>query len=141
MSNESRYRQYDLRRLPKEKRTRRIWGAASYIGGRVVGDQSDNLYRCWNCGFVCNSDRDKTGDGVGYKVTDEVDQPVALNLGGSAHEFPNSDNTRDVKLCFDTIHDIHLVALDSAGDLQTVVHNNTQVVTSGCPLCGSRNYK
>jgi len=139
--NESRYRQYDTRRLPREKRIIRIFGAVSYVSGRPVKDQSNKMYRCWNCGFICNTDRDKIGDGVGYVVKDEADKPAVLNLGAASHEFPNSDNSRDVKLCLDTIHDFHLVALDSVGDLVTVMHGFSSNIRSGCPMCGCKQYK
>ena len=71
--NESRYVRYDKRRLPRQKRTIPIFGAASYVDGRVVKDQSNVFYRCWNCGFPCRTDRDKLGDGEGFVVKDHAD--------------------------------------------------------------------
>jgi alpha-D-ribose 1-methylphosphonate 5-phosphate C-P lyase len=57
--NESRTKRYRPGRLPRQKRTLSIFGAASYVDGRVVKDQSDKIYRCWNCGFICNEQHQK----------------------------------------------------------------------------------
>lgn len=177
--SESRVRKYDRRRLPREKRAISIFGATAYIEGRVVKDQSNKFYRCWNCGFLCNTDRNKLGDGVGYHITDEVDSPAVLNKGAGDYEFPREvwreqtesltadDGTTiltdplgfeifldtgfqqplppssswDVALSLERIDTPHLVKLDSQGDPVTVMHNHTTVVTSGCPMCGNKNYK
>jgi hypothetical protein len=139
--NQSRYTRYDKRRLPVQKRTIPIFGAASYIDGRVVKDQSDTFFRCWNCGFICRTDRDKLGNGVGYVVKDQADVPSYLNLGASAFEFPGSDNGRDVRLAVEDGATMNLMQLDSDGNPVTVMHNFYSKVTSGCPFCGTRQYK
>ena len=41
------------RKLPKRSRTRPIRGK---------GDDEGKYFRCWNCGFICNKDRDELGD-------------------------------------------------------------------------------
>jgi hypothetical protein len=139
--NESRIRRYDRRRIPREKRTLRIWGAVAYIDGQPVKDQSNNLYHCWNCGFVCNTDRDQIGDGVGYTVIDQPDLPDVLNLGASANEFPQSNGQQDNTISVELINTPHLLGLGSDGTPLEIIHNNTSLITSGCPFCGCKQYK
>jgi hypothetical protein len=71
------------------KRTRAVYG---------TDDHANRYFRCQNCGFICDSKRDKTGDGVGYTVVQE-------------------------------------------NDAYTEELNYTQLVNSGCPFCGCKNYK
>ena len=139
--NESRYVRYDKRGLPVQKRTIPIFGAASYVDGRVVKDQSGIFFRCWNCGFICRTDRDKLGDGEGFVINDQVDVPAVLNLGASSYEFPGTDNTRDVKMAVEDNVTVNLMELDNEGNPKTVMHNFFTKVTSGCPCCGCKAYR
>ena len=136
---DSRLIKYDKRRLPTQKRTISIFGAMSYIDGRSVKDQSGKLFRCWNCGFVCNTDRDKLGDGEGFYITDKVDDYLGAD---TAYQYPCSDAPkRSALINVTTVSTIRLMQLDTNGDPIPVMHSQTQVVTSGCPMCGNRNYK
>lgn len=141
--SESRSRKYNKGRLPREKRTISIFGATSYIDGQVVKDQSGRFYKCWNCGFVCNTDRDKLGDGEGFYVTDVPDYPFVYNQGASSYEHPCDPNTArwDTTISVDTITTPHMMKLDSQGNPVTVIHNNISIITSGCPHCGCKNYR
>ena len=139
--SESRTKHFDKRRLPRQKRTISVFGAVSYDqSGRAVKDQSDKLFRCWNCGFLCNTDRDKLGDGVGYTIKDQPDI-LPLSLGSGAFQYPGSNAQWDVTLSLEDMHTVHLMQLDSDGNPMTVMHNFSQVVFAGCPLCGCMNYK
>jgi hypothetical protein len=157
---ESRYIRYDKRRLPRQKRTIPIHGAVSYVDGRPVKDQSNVFFRCWNCGFICRTDRDKLGDGEGFVIEDQADvltgsqtvitggtaatnteQFSVLNMGASAYEFPQGNALQDVSCSLEDNKTIHLMQLDSEGNPFTVMHNFSTKVTSGCPFCGCRQYK
>ena len=139
--SDSRVRKYDKRRLPRQKRTISIFGAEGYIDGRVAKDQTNIFFRCWNCGFICRTDRDQLGDGEGFYISDDVDKPIVQNKGAGANEFPMSNLQWDVQISIDVLTTPHLSKLDSQGQPMEVMHNNTSMVTSGCPLCGCRNYK
>ena len=121
--NDSRFIKYDRRKIPGVKRT---------IPRNWTGDQAGKFFRCWNCGFTCNADRDQVGDGVGYQVNDTF-QPVTLNLFDG--------NTRAHTLSISTIRDISLIEKDSDGNPKVFKHNFTTQVVSGCPFCGCRNYR
>jgi hypothetical protein len=138
---ESRVRKYDKRRLPRERRSISIFGATAYIDGKISKDQSGKFYRCWNCGFVCNTDRDKLGDGVGFYITDEPDL-YSNNQGSVAFQYPCSNASQEsATICVTKPSTVRLIQLDSNGDLMEAIHNNVSVITSGCPSCGCKNYK
>ena len=95
--NESRYNRTKETKLPRQKRVKLLHGA---------GDDHGKYYRCWNCGFTCNADRDAFGgdSNIGYlEYTATADGPtVAENLLNPI-DYPD--------------------------------------VSSGCPLCGTKNWK
>ena len=138
---ESRYRKYYPRRLPKEKRQIPIFGSTAYISGQVAEDQSNKFYRCWNCGFLCNTSKDKLGDGVGYYVTD-APETYYNNNGSAAFQYPCSNASLNAAMIMvTTVSTPRLIKLDNVGNPLTVKHNNYEVITSGCPACGCRAYK
>lgn len=67
--SKNRYGDYQNSRLPKDKRTIRLRGSL---------DDDGRYFRCWNCGFICDSQRDvlvQNFGGVGtstYVDTDGV---------------------------------------------------------------------
>ena len=136
-------RHYQKGRLPHQKRTIRVRGQVSYNNGRPVKDQSDSLFRCWNCGFLCNEQAMssvKTGDGVGYHLVEEV-QPYTLTIGSGPNQFPGTSGTQDVHIIARTISTPMLMQLDAVGDYMAVEHVIRSEVKSGCPFCGSKNYR
>lgn len=54
MSDSSRYAHYIQRRLRRDKRTLSLYGEK---------DDGGKYYRCWNCGFICNIERDQLAQG------------------------------------------------------------------------------
>lgn len=105
MDNNSRHVRYSQRHIRCEKRTLPMYGE---------GDDRGKYYRCWNCGFICNIDRDAIGDGDGRSYTEfGVNTPplYPVNDGGP----PLSCNGVDV--------DVILVS------------DGYQVGGTGCPLC------
>ena len=53
-----------MKRLRKEKRT---------IPIRGIWEDKGKYFRCWNCGFVCDSQRDSLGDHGGVTTGTYVD--------------------------------------------------------------------
>jgi len=111
----SRHVRYSQRRIRGEKRTIPMYGE---------GDDAGKYFRCWNCGFICNIDRDALGDGDGraytefgitteplYPVDDDGGPPYAAVLKG--------------------INEYHTVGL----------HDGYQVGGTGCPLCHTLNWR
>jgi len=119
---ESRYIKYDRRGALSHKRSIPVPGA---------DEQAGKFFRCWNCGYTCNTDRDKLGDGVGYHATDQI-------LGDV---FANGRTSKDNTLSISLTTDVSIIEVDSNSDPKVFKTNFSQITFSGCPLCGSRNYK
>ena len=120
---DTRFIHYDRRRLPRRKHTiPRDW----------TETQDGKFFRCWNCGFTCNIDVNKLGDGVGYRVYDDI-LTVDLDLF--------SGNTMACTLSISTNNDISLIEADSTGGPKIFHREFKTTVTSGCPFCGTRAFK
>jgi hypothetical protein len=119
----SRYIKYDRRQLPcRKKAIPRNW----------ADTQDGKFYRCWNCGFTCNTDRDKLGSGDGYVTTDAI---LATDL------VLFSGNLKANTLSVSMTTDLSLVEVDSNGDAKIFKRNFCTTITAGCPFCGCKAYK
>jgi len=126
MSDASRHGHYVQRRLPHDKRTLALYGEK---------DDTGKYYRCWNCGFICNVDRDSldTGEfgGSGVTVLDFAEINIGPQLG---------DDATSLLLVWED----SFVMLKIGQDDESVVnyrHNQYPYVIGGCPLCGCKNYR
>jgi hypothetical protein len=102
----------------------------------VRGSEEDNgvYFRCWNCGFICDSTRDRLGDGGGITVKDAPEY------------WSEYDSTQDGLSITPGIrmHNFMAVTLENGpldDPITTYRHNKYPVVNSGCPFCGCRNYR
>lgn len=78
MSSLSKYRHYSHKRLPREKRTLPLYGEK---------DDTGKLFRCWNCGAICNIERERltTGEyGLGGVVP-----TTYTDVDGKTKYYPN----------------------------------------------------
>ena len=96
--NQTRYQRRTYEHLPKMKHPHQIWGADDLSGRR---------WKCWVCGFVADSERDKIGDGAGFFSTDSVDP--GIYQGGTGDK-------RDVTLSVDDNHTIYLAQIGPEGN-------------------------
>ena len=122
------------RRLPKESKT------IPLKGNKVRGNGEDfgKYYRCWNCDFVCNVERDSLGD--------------SQSRGGDNHEryhiptygLQDQDtNLSRYSVLGGDINNFH-VALENGSDgnpKEIHGHDYESVITGGCPCCGSMNWR
>ncbi len=120
------------RRLPKESKT------IPLKGNKVRGNGEDfgKYYRCWNCDFVCNVERDSLGD--------------SQSRGGDNHDdyhtptygLQEQDNLSHLSVLSGDINGFH-VALEngSDGNPKVIRHDHESVITGGCPCCGSMNWR
>jgi len=121
--SQSRYIKYDRKTLPPGRPSRPIFGADS---------QENTFFRCRQCGFICKVGRDSTGNGIGYHAVDSILVTDLVNFSGNVME--NSLSIR-------TIRDLRLIEVNANGDPKVFKTNFTQVVRSGCPQCGSLNWR
>ena len=136
----------DSRRIPVRSRD-------NVTESNGIDDRGDTgkLFRCWNCGFPCNSDR----DGLGDKDSKAAVSPQIYDQKYSSDNDNTTDgSTRQIgspihgdnngvpllrMLVVRTGHVIH--KKDAAGDNVAIAHNWEPNVTGGCPFCGSRNWR
>lgn len=96
-------------------------------------EDAGKYYHCQHCGFICNIDRDDLGgsadrDGLSYENYSDILYESPLGNGSA---ILGSDIEH-----FQTILEV------GADGLPKVVEENWRaVVVSGCPLCGSRNWR
>lgn len=107
------------------KDSRRI----AVFGDSIRGDGLDagKWYRCWNCGFMCNSDRNALGDS-------QARDGIVLKDYAQVRD----DHRGDLILGKGLI----ISENDSEGNPKTV--KNALMVSEssyGCPLCGTLNWR
>ena len=119
---------YTKKHRPKESRTIPLPS-----GNKIQGNGLDykKLYRCWHCGWVCRTDRDSLGGSRSssgtahddYNVPSAAEDSNLLVLGGKQDSF--------------------CVVLENGADgsPKEIRHSFESVISSGCPLCGCRNWK
>ncbi len=120
MSNVSKYAQISVKRLPRQKQTLPLWGA---------NEDTGKYFRCWNCGFICNRERDQVGLGSGVNVLD----------------FPgyNPDLQTGTEQGIAILEDNHVCMRNGPDNLPDSVqrHDHYPDVVAGCPFCGTKNWK
>ena len=123
MREGSRHVRYSQRRIRGEKRTLPMYGE---------GDDAGKYYRCWNCGFICDADRDVTGDGDGRAYTDfTVTSQGSADMSDPVNGF----------VVLDGINEGHVALKEMADGTTEVITHNFKVQGNACPNCHSQNYK
>ena len=87
-----------------------------------------NLFKCWNCGYVCNSDRD---DSSGLEAGDNYICSTLPAYGGNGSSIVPTEIGKECVL----------IEQDADGDSKPIEHNFQSIITKGCPFCGTTNYK
>ncbi len=120
-STTNRYGVHVQQRLPKRKITIPLPGDL---------EDSGRYYRCWNCGFINDIQRNRVGDGDG---TTQLDAPeIATGAWGT-----------DDPLSKTIVLDDMFTILENGKDgnpITTYRHNNYPQIIGGCSLCGSKNF-
>ena len=118
-----------------------------------IDDRGDTgkLFRCWNCGFICDSDRDGLGDKDSMAAVSSKEYSPAYSsdnintTDGDSRQFGDpihGDNNGVPLLRMLTIRTGHIIhKKDAAGDNVGIMHCLEPNVTGGCPFCGSRNWR
>ena len=124
MMDQSRYGIYRKSHLNHDRRKIPVYGE---------GEDANKLFHCWNCGAICNIDREQLSQdeysrgGVGV-----LDAPeVSLGLQSLGEPL----NTMAI------LDDLHTILLNGQdGNPVNIRHNQYPEVGSGCWQCGCRNY-
>lgn len=107
------------------------------LRGCGVGESDENgqYFKCWNCGFVCDVERDNLGgseekDGLTYEnYSVPLDSSIPDGLSGLA------------VLGGDIEHFQVALEVGSDGEPLEPKKHVRAVVGSGCPFCGCRNWR
>lgn len=127
MREGSRHVRYSQRKLRGDKRTLPQYGER---------DDSGKYYRCWNCGFMCDSERDSLGgpdEGSGLSHTD---------FSSASHGSQDTSDSLNSVIVLGGINHSHVaMELDSDGNTKSVKHDFQSVSGVGCPFCSSLNWR
>ena len=117
------------RKLIKRSRTLPVYGE---------GDDEGKYFRCWNCGFICKVGRDELGDSDSSAGDEHTDYHQTHHC--STYDLPDAAS-RYATLGGDTGHYqvAQLKGID--GNPVTIRHDFTSDISSGCPFCGTKNYR
>lgn len=116
----------------KPRGSRTVKGDSRTLPVKGKGLDDGRYSRCWNCGFVCDAQRDRLGDGNSLS-------------GNTAHEFITvnelghryDDDPRSAMICIDSPK-VHFEAICTPTGPR---HDLEPVVGNGCPMCGTPNWR
>ncbi len=112
------------KRLRKDSRTISIYGSSERGDGR----DSKRYYECWNCGFTCDVERDFLGGAE-----------ERARITPTAYNQTTDDLTTAKYHCQGAGADNQTDCEAAGGTWSRVRYKPT--VESGCPLCGSPNWR
>ncbi len=118
------YTQPSKAHLPKRARS---------IPLREKGKDAGKWFKCWNCGFPCNTDRD---DSSGSTAGDNHVDFHSPSLG-----FVENGQEDRMLAISDPPFFHTIMENDATGSAKTIVHEHLTNVTKGCPFCGTTNFK
>ena len=111
-------------RLPKQ---------AKSIPMKGTGEDAGKWFKCWNCGFPCDVDRE---DSSGSTAGDNHIDFHSPSLGFVENGIEDRMLVLDEPPFYHTI-----MEKDASGTAKTIVHEHLTSVTKGCPMCGTTNFK
>jgi len=140
------------RKLPKQSRTIPVKGG---------GEDRGRYFRCWNCGFICDTQRDNLGGPASkggaipseYALHAYGDYSTDSSTYPSRQTHPTLTQTVDGGLSQyeveyrgivlgDSIEHFHTILRNDATDsAKSVRHTHYGNGKAGGPFCGSRTYR
>jgi len=130
-TDRNRYAPIRTTRLRREKRALPQQG---YL------EDSNRWWRCWNCGFLINEDRTALGGDESHSGVTPVQYSEAPDFSTDWGSGEGALRTMIVPDVSGTI-DVTLRALDQAGIPIPAPVSFKPDVSSGCPLCGTLNWR
>lgn len=114
---------YKKTRIPKDSRTIPIQGNRRRGNGLDAGV----MYKCWNCGFINRTDREALG---GSRSSDGVSHTDYYTISD-----PSLDRNIVLRGSF------VLMEKGADGEAKDVAHSFKVEVSTGCPFCGTLNWR
>ena len=114
--------------MSQRLRRTRLRSIKRTISLRGKFEDRGKYYRCWNCGFINDSNRRGLGDGSGIRLIEDTE--TAYN------SFSDGESIMDSPFMLGVVaHQL------SDGSVDTGRTNFNAEAVSGCSLCGSKNYR
>lgn len=115
----------------------------------VIGEGADKgkYYRCWNCGFICDKERDYLGDGTGVTAKEALpassDGRCSLRTNRTLPASPAGTASSSILATLPVLEGPDFVGTvgGSTSVPQNIRYTFEPNVSSGCPFCGSTNWK
>ena len=116
------------RKLSKRSRTLPIYGK---------GDDAGRYFRCWNCGWICDTERDELGD----SDSNSGDNHTDYHNIAPEDPYTNAGVGRSCCLGGDIGHFHVAMEIGSDGEAKTIRHDYTSDISRGCAFCGTVNWR
>jgi len=117
-------------------------------GHRDYGDGEDDgkYFRCANCGFICNIDRDELGGSASKSNIVPTNYIRKYSTDNNENGQPGAIIHGDINgvalLSIASLRTGHVIMEnDCTGSPKTIRLEFYPEVSTGCPFCGSLNYK
>ena len=125
-------------RTARPGQSRRPRKVARRIPVKGQRDDKGRYFRCWNCGFVCDAQRDQLGGPEDRSGVSHSNFIVADNLG---YQFGDSELDAQISLEAIGLHFESVSVSQSNGDPQPSRQDIKPDIGGGCPLCGTLNWR
>ena len=120
-------------RLTKPSKYRLKKDARSFPYKRRGAQRDENplkLWKCWNCGFICDEDRD-----------DHSQSTAGDNRIVSVIPAAGGEGLNGLIVAGEIGKEVVMMEQDAQGNNRTIEYLYTSIITKGCPQCGTTNYK
>lgn len=111
------------RKPRKDSKTNALWGSTE----RGDGQDNGKYFRCWNCDFICDKDRDELGDSQSVSKVTPTTYTLKDQYGDTAYR------------CIGAHGDDQTTCEARGGTWSSVGYY--PVVDAGCPFCGTLNWR
>ena len=132
------------RRLRKQSRRLPVKGK---------GDDKNRYFRCWNCGFICDAERDALAgpedvSSISYGIYDQrystdfvsVGGTIDMGAGGGAEVHGHIDGVPLLTMA--VLGKGHIALKEGMdGTSQAIMQNWYPESMAGCPMCGTTNWR
>jgi len=132
------------------KRRSKIYHDARTLPLRGSGDDEGRYFRCWNCGFRCDVEVDALGDASSrpgktfefyYEIYDVADTDSRELLSAQGLDYYGVNGNTILATSSLLRNTIISLKVGVDGQPLTIKQTIRPTVSSGCPVCGTLNWR
>ncbi len=115
------------------------------IKGQV--DARGKSYRCWNCDFVCHENvnalagPDSSANVIPTDYIEKYPQATAFQIGTEGMSADGVTPLQFLAISGGAMGRVVTLELGPDGEPKPLYHAHRAKVTSGCPFCGTKNWR